>query len=525
MAAMGLGITLDDIRAPFRNRLALVIIVIANNVIIPLLGLVIVAMPQPLLEMVAPALAEQLVTLIGAIQIGFMLLLIASGSLLAPYFADFVGAPVEFAKGIVVVLVGISTILVPIELGALSEVVAKLAKPPDPIFMTLLLYQLLPLALGILVKARYALFAEKLRSLFTQLTTLVFLIMGAALLLSGQRLITGPDALPPVRTDLFISTNLAAVEELDSGQIPAILAETFKAQGVTLPDQAALLVMAPGEKWAIVNGETTYLADLLTDIVTPTLAITKTDAVTYTFTITTSESGIKELDGRVISTTIESAFGARNLILTADLILVRQEGAKWALVDDVQTYQIDFKDDLFSVFQESSQPVGLLEGFLAALGALPDIGPAIDFLLQLLKIGLPYLFFIAVAVVLMAIGYYSGTVVQSLVSTPKDEAKAKSTETEENKGKAANNAKPPLKIPETLAFTATLRNISLALIVATEHIVQWRPATGEPADLATVMTILAFFVVCLLVAAHKATQWKTEADTTASTAKSVAPSV
>jgi predicted Na+-dependent transporter len=57
--AMGLGITLDDVKAPFRNLLALTIIIAVNNLLVPLLGLLIVAAPTLLQGGYLPSLPNR----------------------------------------------------------------------------------------------------------------------------------------------------------------------------------------------------------------------------------------------------------------------------------------------------------------------------------------------------------------------------------------------------------------------------------------------------------------------------------
>lgn len=84
MFAIGLDVTMSEAMAPLRQMLALGTVVLVNNVLIPLLGFVIIAMPAVLAINWFASLSAEIVPLTGGAQLGFLLLILASGSMLAP---------------------------------------------------------------------------------------------------------------------------------------------------------------------------------------------------------------------------------------------------------------------------------------------------------------------------------------------------------------------------------------------------------------------------------------------------------
>jgi predicted Na+-dependent transporter len=216
MFAMGLGITLDDVKAPFRNLLALAIIVVVNNLLVPILGILIVGAATLLQGTPLAELAEQIVPLTGGEQIGFLLLFLAAGTVVTPFLAGIAGAPIAFSRGIMVVLAGVSALILPIALALLGQFRDVLAGAGNdlaagPVFVTLLIYQLAPLAIGILIKSQYDVIAQRLRPLIVQFAGLSFLVALAAVVSSSTGFI---DQQTEIAALLGIDTFLQALEEL-----------------------------------------------------------------------------------------------------------------------------------------------------------------------------------------------------------------------------------------------------------------------------------------------------------------------
>lgn len=491
--AMGLGVTLDDVKAPFRNLLALAIIIAVNNFLVPLLGLLIVAAPALLQGGIFADLAEQIVPLTDGQQLGLLLAMLASGSLLGPVLAQISGAPAPFARGVMVVLAGVSALLIPVELELLSQFRLSIAGAGHTIdagavFITLLVYQLLPLALGILVNIRYAAIAERLRPLIVQLTGLTFLVMVAMLLASGEALISLPGKAPGVRTEVP-----GGAIELPTGAPSSadILTAVSAKLGDKVSPDASVQTLADGE-WMIFTPRTTYAMGY----VSPTLSVLKTDPVTVSFTISAppqeTSNRVTELNARQISTALVDAFKMdADIELSSDLAVVIEEGHQWALVNAADTFFVEAESDSESgstqltLYQELPEPSGVIGQFVKTLEGLPVIGPAIgsaiDFLTQIVVVLIPYALFAAIGALLLIIGNYTGVAIRNLVGVAGD------------------------AIPHTLATTTAARGATMALIVVVNHSV-------VPPELVVeaIAVMLAFFVVSLAVAGHQAVQWGNE---------------
>ena len=121
MFAMGLDVTLAEAVAPLRQKLALGITVLVNNVLIPLLGFLVIALPALLAADWLANMGLEDLALTGGAQMGFLLLMLASGSLLGPTLARIAGANEATAKGVMVMLAVASAVLVPVELQLLCS--------------------------------------------------------------------------------------------------------------------------------------------------------------------------------------------------------------------------------------------------------------------------------------------------------------------------------------------------------------------------------------------------------------------
>jgi hypothetical protein len=278
---------------------------------------------------------------------------------------------------------------------------------------------------------------------------------------------------------------------LDNKQLPAALPQEFATNSEVYPENAQVEVLEPGKKWVLFNADSSYIISRTAPIAAPSattaLNVYKANEISPTFTFNAAEQDIVELNGRQISQPLQTQLEGQDVVFDAGLIVVIVENDKWLLAEESQTYYIEYVDDVFNIYKETSEPAGIVEGFLVALDALPDFGPAIDFLLLLVRTVLPFLLFAAVAALLLVIGHYTGVAVNGVVGVT---------------GSA---------IPRTMAITSAVRNVSMALLIASEYFVQWRPDPGTRIDLDAIVIVLAFFVVSLAVAAHKAVQWGAEA--------------
>lgn len=164
MVALGLSLTFDQIVDPLKNARLVVTALLLNFV-------------------VAPAAAWGIAELMGlgdSLALGLILLGCAAGAPFLPKLAQFSKADVPYSVGLMVLLMVVTVVYIPLVLSALVHGVDvsawDIAKP-------LLLGMLLPLAIALLVRARYD-EAKKLAPALNQISTVtvaIALVLGLVL--------------------------------------------------------------------------------------------------------------------------------------------------------------------------------------------------------------------------------------------------------------------------------------------------------------------------------------------------------
>lgn len=165
MLAMGLSLTMRQIREPLRDTRIVLVTLVINFVAIPLLAGAIQA---------AATLDDDLYT-------GLILVATAAGAPFLPKLAQAAEGDVALSVGVMVLLMVLTVVYMPIVLpliltGVDVDVVA--------IARSLIVGMLLPLALGLFVKARYPGVADGLQPHMAQASTLavLFLLVGGIIL-------------------------------------------------------------------------------------------------------------------------------------------------------------------------------------------------------------------------------------------------------------------------------------------------------------------------------------------------------
>jgi BASS family bile acid:Na+ symporter len=136
MLAMGLSLTVPQIIAPLRNARLVLLALAANFVIVPFVGF----------------LLSRIVPLEQDLQIGLILFSCAAGAPFLPKLAQIAKANVAFAVGLMSLLVVATVIYLPFVLPLLLPGVSVNA---GQIALSLTLEMLLPLGIGLFIKARY----------------------------------------------------------------------------------------------------------------------------------------------------------------------------------------------------------------------------------------------------------------------------------------------------------------------------------------------------------------------------------
>lgn len=171
MLAMGLSLTVTQIIQPLKNIRLVILALIANFI-------------------VAPALVYGIIAIIPVSEgqrIGLILLGTAAGAPFLPKLAQTARGNLAFAVGLMVMLMVVTVVFLPLVLPLLLTGVE--VNPLD-IAASLIITMLIPLAIGLLVKARYSDTAQHLQPIFAQASnTSLMLMMGILLMLNVRNIL------------------------------------------------------------------------------------------------------------------------------------------------------------------------------------------------------------------------------------------------------------------------------------------------------------------------------------------------
>lgn len=172
MASMGLSLDVAQIIAPLKNVRLLALALVANFVLVPLLA-VVITLVIPLDE---------------PIRIGLILLATAAGAPFLPKLAEVAKGSTAFSVGLMVLLMVVTIIYLPLVLPLL---LGGVAVNPWDIAQSLIVLMLIPLAIGLFVRARYAEIAAGIQPTFGQASNLALLVLTVAGLVLNFREMIG----------------------------------------------------------------------------------------------------------------------------------------------------------------------------------------------------------------------------------------------------------------------------------------------------------------------------------------------
>jgi predicted Na+-dependent transporter len=137
MLGMGFSLTVPQILTPLKNRRLVIMSLVANFVLVPILALVIV----------------RTIPLSEGIQIGLVLVGFAAGAPFLPKLVQVAKGDMAFTAGLMVLLMVITIAYLPI---VLPFVLTGVQVNPWDIASSLVVLMLIPLAIALLIRARYA---------------------------------------------------------------------------------------------------------------------------------------------------------------------------------------------------------------------------------------------------------------------------------------------------------------------------------------------------------------------------------
>ena len=168
MLAMGLSLTLAEIGAPLRNARLVILALVANFVLVPIVAYLITTF-FPLSD---------------GLKIGLLLVATAAGAPFLPRLAQIARGNLAFSVGLMVLLMVFTIVYMPVVLPRLLQGVSV---DPWSIARPLILLMLIPLAIGLFIKARYAGIAGALHPYMARASTIALILLIAAGLLAHAK--------------------------------------------------------------------------------------------------------------------------------------------------------------------------------------------------------------------------------------------------------------------------------------------------------------------------------------------------
>jgi BASS family bile acid:Na+ symporter len=165
MLAVGVSLTVGQIVAPLRNAKLVSLALLANFILMPLGALVI----------------ARLLRLDEPLGIALLLLGTAAGAPFLPKLASVAKSNLAFAVGLMVLLMVLTVAYMPLVLPLLLEGVSV---DPMKIARSLLLLMLLPLGVGLAVKAKFGRIAEKMHAPLNRTSSLSLALLILLLLVT-----------------------------------------------------------------------------------------------------------------------------------------------------------------------------------------------------------------------------------------------------------------------------------------------------------------------------------------------------
>ena len=158
MASMGLSLKMKQIMEPLKDVKLVILALVVNFILVPLVAYgitLILPLDEPL-------------------RIGLILLATAAGAPFLPKLAEVAKGSVAFSVGLMVLLMVVTIVYLPIVLPLLLQGVEV---NPWDIAQSLIVLMLLPLAIGLLINARYEEMAAKVQPTFGQASNIAILVL------------------------------------------------------------------------------------------------------------------------------------------------------------------------------------------------------------------------------------------------------------------------------------------------------------------------------------------------------------
>ena len=165
MLAMGFSLTLPQIITPLRDARLVILALTANFILVPIVAYLIIS----------------IFPLSDELKIGLLLVSTAAGAPFLPRLAQITKGSLAFSVGLMVLLMVFTIVYMPLILPRLLQGVSV---DPWNIARPLILLMLIPLSIGLFIKARYAEIAGALHPYMARASTIALILLIAAGLLA-----------------------------------------------------------------------------------------------------------------------------------------------------------------------------------------------------------------------------------------------------------------------------------------------------------------------------------------------------
>jgi len=175
MFSLGLSLTMKQIIDPLKNPRMVILALVANFVIVPILAYAIAL----------------IFNLDDSLRTGLILLSTAAGAPFLPKLVDVAKGNIAFSVGLMVLLMVVTIIYLPLVLPLL---LGDVEVSPWDIAKSLIIMMLIPLAVGLFIKARYDEAAAKMQPTFgmaSNIALIALVVLGLVLNFSGMIALVG----------------------------------------------------------------------------------------------------------------------------------------------------------------------------------------------------------------------------------------------------------------------------------------------------------------------------------------------
>ncbi len=158
MFSMGLSLTIKQIVEPLKNTRLVILALVTNFVLVPLVAYLITLV----------------LTLDEPLEIGLILLSTAAGAPFLPKLVEVAKGNIAFSVGLMVLLMVVTIIYLPLVLPLL---LGEVEVNPWDIAQSLIVMMLIPLAIGLFIRARYSDSATKMQPTFAMAANIAILVL------------------------------------------------------------------------------------------------------------------------------------------------------------------------------------------------------------------------------------------------------------------------------------------------------------------------------------------------------------